>query len=119
MIDTMHTRAQQKLRTELMRRMNDDWHLDGDLRADEMWLRHLVMPPPWRLALEVINPLVWIPALLTAGFLDGGPTYPTVYRRMHVWVTESGDLHRRTTGSIPPRWPQSHSWEVPDGPVAP
>ena len=103
----MYTRAHQKLRTELMRRMNDDWHLDGDLRAEEMWLRHLVMPPAWRLALDLVNPLAWLL----------GETYPTVYRRMHVWVTETGDLHRRTTGRIPPRWPQTHSWEQPDGPV--
>jgi hypothetical protein len=107
MIIRMHTTAIQRLRKEMMRRMNDDWHLDGDLRASEMWMRHLVMPPVWRLALELVNPVAW--------FL--GPTYPTVYRRMHVWVDEAGHLHRRTTGRIPLDWPQLHPWEVADGPV--
>ncbi len=72
-------------------------------------MRHLVMPPPWRLALELVNPVAWFLA----------PTYPTVYRRMHVWMDESGQLHRRTTGKIPPNWPQLHSWELPDGPIDP
>lgn len=103
----MHTTAIQRLRKEMMRRMNDDWHVDGDLGASEMWLLHLVTPPLWRLALELVHPLAWIL----------GPTYPTVYRRMHVWVDEAGQLHRRTTGEIPPRWPQLHTWEVPDGPI--
>jgi hypothetical protein len=93
----------------MMRRMNDDWHLEGDVRPAEMWMRHLVAPPASRLALELVNPVAWLL----------GPTYPTVYRRMHVWVDEAGHLHRRTTGKIPPDWPQLHQWEVPDGPVKP
>lgn len=109
MIICMHTTAIQRLRTEMMRRMNDDWHLDGDIRPAELWMRHLVKPPAWRLALELINPVAW--------FL--GPTYPKVYRRMHIWVDEAGQLHRRTSGSIPSEWLQLHPWEAPDGPVAP
>ena len=105
----MHTTAIQRLRKEMMRRMNDDWRLDGDMRPAEMWMRHLVMPPVWRLALDLVNPVAW--------FM--GPTYPTVYRRMHVWVDEAGHLHRRTTGKIPRDWPQLHPWEAPDGPVGP
>ena len=84
MIICMHTTAIQRLRTEMMRRMNDDWHLDGDIRPAELWMRHLVKPPAWRLALD-----------------------------------EAGQLHRRTSGSIPSEWLQLHPWEAPDGPVAP
>ena len=109
MIVTMHTTAVQALRKEMMRRMNDDWHLDGDLAATEMWMLHLVMPPFWRAALELVNPVAWIL----------GPTYPTIHRRMHVWVDEAGKLHRHTSGTIPPAWPPLHSWDVPDGPVNP
>ena len=109
MIGGVHTIAGQRLRTEMMRRMNDDWHLDGDIGPTEMWMLHLVMPPAWRIALELVNPVAW--------FL--GPTYPTVYRRMHIWVDEAGGLHRRTTGTIPSSWPQQHSWDVTDGPVSP
>ncbi|WP_157498363.1 hypothetical protein [Leifsonia sp. Leaf336] len=89
--------------------MNDGWHLDGDISSEEMRMRHLVTPPAWRLLIEFLNPVAWLL----------GPTYPTVYRRMHVRVDEGGRLHRRTTGKIPPDWPQSHSWEAPDGPVDP
>ena len=101
--------AIQRLRKEMMRRMNDGWHLDGDVSSEEMRMRHLVTPPAWRLLIELLNPVAWLL----------GPTYPTVYRRMHVRVDEGGRLHRRTTGKIPPDWPQSHSWEAPDGPVDP
>ncbi|GAA1465985.1 hypothetical protein [Microbacterium thalassium] len=95
------------LRSEMMRRMDDGWHLDGDRRDDEMWMIHLVHPPAWRFLLEFLNPLSW--------FLS--PDHPTAQRRLHVWVDEAGVLHRRTTGEIPPRWRQHHSWEVPDGPI--
>lgn len=107
MIVRIHTTAIQRLRKEMMRRMNDDWYLEGEIGLTEMWMRHLVPPPIWRLALELVNPVAW--------FL--GPTFPTVHRRMHVWVDEAGHLHRRTTGEIPTDWPQLHSWDVPDGPV--
>jgi hypothetical protein len=50
MIVSMPTTAIQRLRKEMMRRVNDDWHLDGDVRAAEMRMRDLVMPPVWRLA---------------------------------------------------------------------
>jgi len=107
MIVDMYTTSAQRLRSEMMRRMNDGWHLDGDMGSEEMRMVHLVTPPAWRVALELVNPVAW--------FL--GPTYPTVYRTMHVRVDESGRLHRRTMGQIPSGWPQVHAWEAPDGPV--
>lgn len=91
----------------MMRRMNDDWHLDGDWRDSELWMVHLVLPPVWRLLLELINPVAWI----------FGASYPTIYRRLQVWMDAEGAMHRATTGKIPPGWPQRHSWDVPDGPV--
>lgn len=83
--------------------MNDGWALDGDILPSEMWMIHLVLPPAWRVALELVNPVAW--------FL--GPTYPTVYRRMRVWVDEAGQVHRSTTGTIPRGWPQAHPWDAP------
>jgi hypothetical protein len=109
MIEHMHSAPPRDLRTEMMQRMNDDWHLDGDRRDSELWMVHLVLPPVWRVLLELVNPVAWI----------FGATYPTVSRRLHVWIDAEGTMHRATTGKIPARWPQSHSWDVPDGPVEP
>lgn len=95
------------LRLEMVHRMNDDWHLDGDPGIEELWMVHLVHPPAWRLLLELVNPIAW--------FL--GPNYPTVQRRLHVWIDDDGLMHRRTTGKVPPPWRQRHSWDVPDGPI--
>ncbi|MDR6612927.1 hypothetical protein [Leifsonia sp. 1010] len=66
----MYTTSAQRLREEMLRRMNDGWHLDGEMGSAEMRMLHLVTPPAWRVALELVNPVAW--------FL--GPTYPTVYR---------------------------------------
>lgn len=95
------------LRLEMMHRMNDGWYLDGSRHANELWMGHLVHPPFWRVLGELLNPLSW--------FL--GPDCPTAQRHLHIWIDEHGVVHRRTTGKIPLRWRQHHSWEVPDGPV--
>ena len=87
--------------------MNDGWDLDGNRGATEVWMVHVVQPPVWRLLLELVNPLSWYTA----------PTYPSVQRRLHVWIDDEGVMHRRTTGKIPRRWRQRHSWDVPDGPM--
>jgi hypothetical protein len=103
----MHSSPPRDLRTEMIRRMNDGWDVEGEGTATEMTMRHSVSPPAWRLALDMLNPLVWL----------FGPTWPNVYRTLHVRVDEDGRVHRRTTGRIPAHWPQEHAWEVPDGPV--
>ncbi|NYD66757.1 hypothetical protein [Agromyces atrinae] len=85
--------------------MSDGW---GLIERTEfaMTMGHLVTPPAWRIALDVINPLAWI---------IGAGTYPEVFRTLHVTVDEDGTLTRTTTGEIPPRWTNKRSWEVPDG----
>lgn len=95
------------LRSEMMRRMNDGWHLDGERSDTELRMLHLVPPPLWRIALDALNPVAW--------FL--GATYPTVYRRLRVWVDDQGVVRRESQGDIPSRWPQSYPWDVPDGEV--
>ena len=100
--------AYQTLRSEMMRRMNDGWDVDGERTSTQMTMRHVIPPPVWRMGLELINPLAW---------LIGGPTWTVEYRTLTVWIDEDGRLHRRTTGEIPRGWPQHHTWEVPDGPV--
>jgi hypothetical protein len=101
--------ADRVLRSEMMRRMNDEWHLHGKWTSTEMTMRHIVLPPAWRLALDLVNPVAWLL----------GATWTPAYRTLTIWVDEDGRLQRRTTGRIPRRWPQHHSWEVPDGPIEP
>ena len=84
------------LRSEMMRRMNDGWDVYGDWTSTEMTMRHVVLPPAWRLAVDLINPLAWL----------FGVAWTPAYRTLTVWVDEDGRVHRRTTGSIPSRWPQ-------------
>ena len=72
-------------------------------------MRHVVLPPAWRLAVDLINPAAWL----------FGATWTPANRTLTVKADEEGRLHRRTTGKIPKRWPQDHSWEVPDGPIHP
>jgi hypothetical protein len=88
--------------------MNDGWDLYGARTGTEMTMRHALLPPVWRLAVDLINPVAW---------LLGGPTWTTAYRTLTVWVDEDGRLHRRTTGNVPHGWDQHASWEVPDGPA--
>lgn len=97
------------LRSEMLRRMNDGWVLHGDRTSTAMTMRHIVLPPPWRLAVDLINPWAWL----------FGATWTPAYRTLTVAADEDGHLHRRTTGRIPRRWPQHSSWEVPDGPIDP
>ena len=95
------------LRSEMMRRMNDGWVLHGDRTSTEMTMRHIVLPPMWRLAVDLVNPLAWLL----------GATWTPANRTLTVAADEDGRLHRRTTGKIPKGWPQQYSWEVPDGPI--
>lgn len=97
------------LRSEMMRRMNTGRVLHGERTSTKMTMRHIVLPPAWRLAVDLINPLVWL----------FGVTWTEAYRTLIVLADEDGRLHRRTTGKIPNRWPQHYSWEVPDGPIEP
>jgi hypothetical protein len=97
------------LRSEMMRRMNDGWVLHGDPTSAEMTMRHIVLPPAWRFAVDLINPLAWL----------FGATWTAAYRTLTVRADEEGRLHRRTTGKIPKSWLQRYSWEVPDGPIEP
>lgn len=71
-------------------------------------MKRLVQPPWWRIAIDFINPAAW---------LLGGPTYPDVFRVLHVWVDSDGDLCRKTTGEVPRAWQRDFPWEVADGPV--
>jgi len=96
------------LRREMIRRINEGWDVEGELGATEMTMTHPVRPPAWRILLEFLNPLTW---------LGGSPVFPVVFRRLHVWADESGQLHRRTTGDLPRGWRLDTTWEVPDGPV--
>lgn len=91
----------------MMRRMNEGWDLEGERASTEMTMRHIVLPPAWRLALELINPLAWL----------FGATWTPAFRTMTIRVGDDGRLHRRTTGKIPTSWPQQYSWEHPDGPI--
>lgn len=72
-----------------------------------MTMRHVVLPPAWRLALDLINPVTWM----------FGVSWSPAYRTLTVRVAEDVRLYRQTTGKIPSSWPQEYSWEVPDGPV--
>ena len=90
----------------MMQRMNDGWSV-LELSPDRLTMRHLVSPPAWRIVLAAINPVEWI----------AGPMWPEVHRVLHVWPDKEGNLHRRTTGDIPPRWPQTHDWDIEDGPL--
>lgn len=95
------------MRLEMMRRMNDGWELDGPRTPTQMTMKHAVMPPAWRIAVDLINPVAW--------FL--GSTWPLVMRTLTVSLEPDGRLHRRTTGDIPRRWRQVHKWDMPDGPI--
>lgn len=90
----------------MMQRMNDGWSV-LELSPDRLTMRHLVSAPAWRIVLAAINPVEWI----------AGPMWPEVHRVLHVWPDKEGNLHRRTTGDIPPRWPQTHDWDIEDGPL--
>ena len=96
------------IRSEMMKRMSDGWHLSERL-PDQMTMIHVVSPPWWRVAVEMINPLSW---------LVGAPSYSEVVRVLHVWTDTEGVVRRRTTGDIPPLWRRDFTWEVPDGPVS-
>ena len=100
--------ADADMRRELMRRMSDGWGLEGARTRDTMIMTRVVSPPVWRVAVEFLNPIAW--------FL--GPSWPIIVRTLVVSMGDDGELHRRTTGEIPRGWPQSHAWDVPDGPIA-
>jgi hypothetical protein len=87
--------------------MNDGWVLHGDRTSTELTMRHIVLPPAWRLAVDLINPWAWL----------FGATWAPANRTLTVAADEEGHLHARTTGTIPKRWPQHYSWDVPDGPI--
>lgn len=104
---SMPPSVEEAIRYEMMRRMNDGWVLHGERTSAEMTMRHIVLPPAWRLAVDLINPFAWL----------FGVTWTAVYRTLTVRADQEERLHRRTTGKIPKTWPQRYSWEVPDGPI--
>lgn len=70
-------------------------------------MRHVVLPPLWRLAVDLLNPLTWL----------FGPSWTAAYRTLTVSIDGDGRLDRRTTGVLPKGWPREYDWEVPDGPA--
>ena len=95
-----------RLRIEMMRRMSDGWNLVE--RSDfQMTMTHVVEPPPWRIALELVNPVAW---------LAGGPTWAEVIRVLHLRIDDQGTIQRMTTGEVPRTWSRPRKWEVEDGP---
>ena len=87
--------------------MNDGWELEGTRTAGRMRMTLAVTPPPWRVAVEFINPIAWL----------FGPTWPLVTRTLTVSSDPPVDCTDGTTGYVPHQWTHSRKWEVPDGPV--
>ena len=91
------------LRAEMMRRMGDDWHLDGERGAFDMTLKHAVPLRWWEIFLSVV--------------LSGVFAYPLDYRTAHIWIDEDGVIHSKTTGEYPRGLKNRYrDWEIPDTP---